>query len=544
MSTTPYDSILHNLQKSGLDVNEQMPRMPKDILENYLRYSADPWAFLSECVYTLDQVDKESPIKQYPYHYEYLKLYVRVWQKYYRTLVPKSRRMVMSWTHIGLYLWDTIFSFGRNQAFVSKKEDDSADLVDRAKFIYEHIPEDKIPHELLPLMKPTIKPPKLVFPQLNSTITGYQMTADALRQFTFSGILGDEMAFWPKAEDFYSAAYPTLEGGGRMNLISSAAPGFFKRLVHDTQDIEDDVIPERNSKFPIEGVELWINEKNKFLVFQPHYTANPYKRGKDWKATAAAGMSKRKWNQEYEINWDTFEGMSVYSDYQKHIHVTREVLAPQYGLPLITGWDFGLTPACILGQYVDGQLRIIKEFVAKGKPISVFAPDVLRQLNNLYPGFSDQQKHYFNYVDPAGFDKSQVDATTCVQKMHEAGFRNIGPGGPDNLFEPRREAVESLLTLITRSGPGILISEPNCPILVKGFAGGYQFPESNFEIEPTKLRPEKNEYSHPHDALQYLCRGLIGLKHNYNIKDLHIPEPSYNFQTANQSKNRTYGGIR
>jgi hypothetical protein len=59
------------------------------------------------------------------------------------------------------------------------------------------------------------------------------MGADQLRQFTFSGILGDECAFWEEARKFYSASAPTIEGGGRMTLISSRSPGFFQRLCYD-----------------------------------------------------------------------------------------------------------------------------------------------------------------------------------------------------------------------------------------------------------------------------------------------------------------------
>ena len=137
----------------------------------------------------------------------------------------------MSWANITLYLWDTMFNIGRNNAFVSKKEDDSDDLVRRAKFILQNIPPDKLPKELIPKWKYTHC--KLIFPDLESTLHGFPSGADQLRQFTFSGILADEMAFWEDAEEMYSASFPTLEGGGRMTCVSSPGPGFFKRIVFD-----------------------------------------------------------------------------------------------------------------------------------------------------------------------------------------------------------------------------------------------------------------------------------------------------------------------
>lgn len=201
------------------------------LLQRYAQIRQDPWVFLEKCVFTLDQADKACPIKSFPCHLDYLRVYTRCWQRYPKILVPKSRRMVMSWTNIALYTWDTLFHQGRFNAFVSKKEEDSAELVKRAEFIYDHIPQDVIPRDLLPRKKSRYG--VLEFPDINSKIEGFAQGADQLRQFTFSGIFADEMAFWENAQKMYSSAVPTLEGGGRFTGVSSPAPGFFKLLVFD-----------------------------------------------------------------------------------------------------------------------------------------------------------------------------------------------------------------------------------------------------------------------------------------------------------------------
>lgn len=193
----------------------------------------DPWEFL-KVVFTLDPADKINPIKRFPVHLDYLKYYTRLWQKYPKILVPKSRRMKMSWINICLYTWDTAFHIGRHNAFVSKKEDDSDDLVEKAKFVLEHLDFEVFPKEFVPKIEKTFN--SLSFPEINSKIEGYPSGADQLRQYTFSGILADEMAFWDEAEKMYSAAVPTLEGGGRFTGVSSPAPGFFKKLVNDDLD--------------------------------------------------------------------------------------------------------------------------------------------------------------------------------------------------------------------------------------------------------------------------------------------------------------------
>lgn len=194
----------------------------------------DPWYFASTCVRTLDQADKDIPVKPFPSHFEYLKLYFKLWQKHPFIAVPKSRRMFISWATITLYVWDTAFHVGRYNAFVSKKESDADDLVKRAKFILDNIPEDVLPRDLIP--KYNYKYCTLEFPEIDSKIQGFPQGSDQLRTFTFSGIFGDEAAFWENAQKMYAASLPTLQGGGRMTMVSSPAPGFFKALVHDQLD--------------------------------------------------------------------------------------------------------------------------------------------------------------------------------------------------------------------------------------------------------------------------------------------------------------------
>lgn len=205
-----------------------------DFVEELRKIRNDPWYFLSTCVYTLDQTDKKNPVKKFPSEgdkAEYLKLYVRCWQNYPFIAVPKSRRMFMSWVNLSLYLWDSMWHIGRANAFVSKKEEDSDELINKCKFILDNIPEDRIPRQFIPKYEKTYC--KLKFPEINSYIQGFPQGQDQLRQFTLSGIFADEMAFWEKAQETYAASIPTLEGGGRMTCVSSPGPGFFKRLVFD-----------------------------------------------------------------------------------------------------------------------------------------------------------------------------------------------------------------------------------------------------------------------------------------------------------------------
>ncbi len=497
-------------------------------------YEANNWAFLRDCVYTIDQVDLNAPdpVKPFPSDLEYLEFLAQLWNREKLIGIPKSRRMTCSWNFISLYTHDTIFNSNRFNAFVSKKEDDAGELVARAEHIFKHIPEWRIPKALLPKIKNgkmTSQPPILHFEDLNSKIQGFPQGADQLRQFTLSGILGDECAFWEHAQKFYSASKPTLDGGGRMTLISSRSPGFFKRIVFDRLDTEDltfQETPPAPVKNPMEGVEVWRNPKNKFVIVDLHYTAHPGKRGKEWREAVKSSMPARDFEMEYEKSWQTYEGKPVYNDFNKNLHVVRGIIDPEPGIPLLLGWDFGLTPACIIAQLVGRQLRVLNELIETNGGITKLAPEVWSLLKTqFFPWTTDADNKIFSYIDPAGFQRNQVDERTCAQAMREAGFRKLYPGPVD--WESRKQAVEKFLTSMSRGQPSMIVSADGCPLLIEGFTGGYQYPAKNIEIEPTKIRPLKNKFSHPHDGFQYLAHGATAKAKQYGIE---LFPPSYNFQ--------------
>lgn len=507
------------------------PEKAREQVRMRLLYEKNPWSFLVDCVYTLDSVDQVSPIKPFPGHLDYLRFICDLWLRERLLAFPKSRRMFCSWSMISLYTHDTIFKPGRFNGFVSKKEDDAGDLVSRAEFIFKHIPEWRIPRPLLPVLKNnkmSKQPPVMEFEEINSKIQGFPQGADQLRQFTLSGILGDECAFWPEAQQFYSASAPTLEGGGRMTLISSRSPGFFKKITFDQLDAKDLSFREEPPApvvSPIEGVDVWRNPRNKFVIVDLHYTANPAKRGAAWREAVKASMPIRDFLMEYEKSWQTYEGKPVYEDYIKSIHAVKRSIEPEPGLPLILGWDFGLTPACVIGQLVGTQLRILKEFVEEDGSILKLAPKVWEHLKTEFPEWHRNDEKIISFIDPAGFKRAETDERTCAMVLGECGFTKVMPGPVT--WEPRRQAVEKLLVRMNRGEPALIIAEPDCPVLQEGFGGGYHYPEKVLEIEPAKARPEKNKFSHPHDALQYLCFGATGVARKHGIN---LTAPSYGFQ--------------
>lgn len=200
----------------------------------------------------------------------------------------------------------------------------------------------------------------------------------------------------------------------------------------------------------------------------------------------------------------TLAGKVVYPEWRDSFHVAKEALVAIPGVPLRLGWDFGLTPACIIGQMSPtGQLRIIEEIVAEDMGIRQMAREVVKPtLLNKYPNFS-----FESLGDPAGNTRVQTDEKTCLQELLACGIAT--ESAPTNSFIARREAVAFFLNASARGEPGFLLS-PECVVLRKGFNGGYRYERLRISGIAARYRdsPTKDKFSHPHDGLQYLALGL------------------------------------
>jgi hypothetical protein len=120
-------------------------------------------------------------------------------------------------------------TFRRGAVFlVSSHEAKSADLVDRVAGILARLPEDRCPR---PRLRRTESPPLLQFLDTDSKILGIAEGAAALRQYTASAIMADELGTWTWPRASYSAMLPCIEGGGRLTIVSSAFPGTWRELV-------------------------------------------------------------------------------------------------------------------------------------------------------------------------------------------------------------------------------------------------------------------------------------------------------------------------
>lgn len=193
------------------------------------------------------------------------------------------------------------------------------------------------------------------------------------------------------------------------------------------------------------------------------------------------------------------------TSYRKTFHVADKPLSPVLGSvnPLIVGMDNGLQAAAVIGQQdMRGRVNVLAEaFVPEDATMGVetFLDKVLLPVvSNKFATFP-RDKIVF-VLDPACFQRSQVDEKTIAQAVQQRGFAAVKASTNDP--ERRIQAVEGLLTRQIDGGPGVLI-DPSCRHLLDALEWGYRWKKTASGLTGSTV--EKNHHSHIADALQYFC---------------------------------------
>lgn len=198
------------------------------------------------------------------------------------------------------------------------------------------------------------------------------------------------------------------------------------------------------------------------------------------------------------------EGKAVFPMFRDRLHIAEFPIEPVRGIPILIGADFGLTPAAVLGQKLpDGRWIIFDEVVTEDCGIIRFAEFLASYMGEHYPEFDVD----IGFGDPAGNIRAQSDERTAIEIMGSHTPWKWKPAPGNNEFAMRLEVVKAALNRLIDGQPGLLIS-PKCRMIRKGFAGGYHYKALRTGGgTQTHDYPNKNEWSHPAEALQYLLLG-------------------------------------
>ena len=141
--------------------------------------------------------------------------------------------------------------------------------------------------------------------------------------------------------------------------------------------------------------------------------------------------------------------------------------------------------------------------------------------------------------DPAGDFRAQTDESTPFQVLRGAGL--TARPAQSNDVSLRIEAVAGTLNRMVEGQSGLLV-DYRCKELIKGFEGGYGYRRMQVSGERYDDKPDKNRFSHIHDALQYLMlgggEGRHVLGHSNVAKPVQLKR-NYDVFTRREKKSKT-----
>ncbi len=193
-------------------------------------------------------------------------------------------------------------------------------------------------------------------------------------------------------------------------------------------------------------------------------------------------------------------GKRVYPEFNYDLHSIPTIEAVQGGL-IYLGWDFGLTPACIVLQVTPrGQIQVLKEYLGEDIGIKTFAQNIV------IPGLARDfvySKVGGSEADPSGLKGDEImEELSCIGELNALGIKTNAASSNDPVV--RINAVRYFLNTMIDGRPAFLVSREGAPVLLKGFMSGYHYKRMRIAGEERyQDKPNKNKYSHPHDALHY-----------------------------------------
>lgn len=252
-----------NVKRAVRDCGGALEYLVRETVSRLAPAGASPftcaWDFLTRCVWTIDEASQR--IRKFPDlsvvwdgepRFLYLKYLTERRPLYRMRLYEKSRRMMITWWLVALYLYEIMTVPNTLNAVASDKLSKSAYLLgpDRMQFIYDHIPpvRDDVAQRLVargvelgPFLEP-VWPDRPVVEfrgkigagweiaecrQLGSRCMAMASGAAQMQQYTFSNVLMDEFPRWQWQEESWRNIQPTTQGGGGVDIVCTAELGTF-----------------------------------------------------------------------------------------------------------------------------------------------------------------------------------------------------------------------------------------------------------------------------------------------------------------------------
>lgn len=231
----------------------------------------------------------------------------------------------------------------------------------------------------------------------------------------------------------------------------------------------------------------------------PYDDTRRREQGRTYYVNALKDMSKEDADVYVHAKWGTVRtGKPIYTNYSDHIHC--RAVEPSKKLKIRIGYDFGRTPAAVLGQVdLRGRWLIFDELCGFGVGVKAHGAELKKLVLARYPGLEVEAAH----GDPSG-DSEDADDKTVFQHLAAVGIICIP--ALTNEWNTRLEAVQGRFRELIDGEPAITI-HPRCKMLRKACIDGYHYAKMKVAGNKYQDKPNKNDWSHVAEALQYILLG-------------------------------------
>lgn len=213
-------------------------------------------------------------------------------------------------------------------------------------------------------------------------------------------------------------------------------------------------------------------------------------------------------------------GLVIYPEFSPELHMLAGELEPPPGTVLRLGLDGGGTPAAVIAgrdhygrRVVYGEVVLWDPSDPKGrKLLTGVGPKRFAQAikEALFPRFRACQVE-LGFGDPAAFygaDREMGELSFMETVGQQLGIPVVA--ADSNEVALRHEAVRGLLTSIAYDKRPMLLVNPSCKGLRRGFTSDYKWQAVDPKQPGAQLKAQKSVTSHVHDALQYYALGDVG----------------------------------
>lgn len=292
-------------------------------------------------------------------------------------IVLKARRLGLSWVVLSFALWLAVFQQGTRILILCKTEADATELLDRIRRMLDRIRQSTASvHVIAGLERPTKERDAVTTLDVgSSTIRALVGTPAAARSETAGLVIADEFAFQRRADEIWRALLPTVDGGGRIAVVSTGNG------------------PELH---PVGGeyARLWaraVAERNGLRAFFFPWQARP-DRDERWRAqTLAALGDPERFKVEYpEQPADAFLSPDATLVYDRTHLAAAEKLGAQLDAlptgerpdgPVVLGIDWGVHSHVLFARpLAGGGLWVFDEVHDEGRDLDVVIDAVVAKI--------------------------------------------------------------------------------------------------------------------------------------------------------------------